>query len=191
LLPHTFARFDARKPPLSVPRDVPRPAPSILFICTGNIFRSMTAEYVLKALLGPASPYAVASAGTEARPQQVHPAVQARLHTYGIDPSAHRQRRLTATLLDAADVPVAMGLDHRDHVRSRFGRDVPLFNQYCCGEETPVRDVWEVVPDLSDRAAVDAYVCSVVDYLYAAMPAFLESVAGGRPYGIDARRDAS
>jgi protein-tyrosine-phosphatase len=51
--------------------------PSILFVCTGNIFRRKTAEYALKARLDPRSPIPVSSAGTVAIPQQMHPDVRA------------------------------------------------------------------------------------------------------------------
>ncbi|HSF32988.1 MAG TPA: hypothetical protein VLK82_21270 [Candidatus Tectomicrobia bacterium] len=44
--------------------------PSILFVCTGNIFRSLTAEYALKAVLDPRSPIRVSSAGTVAIPRR-------------------------------------------------------------------------------------------------------------------------
>jgi protein-tyrosine phosphatase len=47
--------------------------PSILFVCTGNIFRSMIAEYALKAMLDPRSLIRVSSAGTVALPQAMHP----------------------------------------------------------------------------------------------------------------------
>ena len=33
------------------PRELVNTMPSIMFVCTGNIFRSMTAEYALKARL--------------------------------------------------------------------------------------------------------------------------------------------
>src|SRR5262245_39534833 len=79
---------------------------SILFICTGNIFRSMTAEYALIAALGPEAPYRVSSAGTEAKFQVMSPHVRKRLALHGLDPAAHRQRRLTAEILVEADVVV-------------------------------------------------------------------------------------
>jgi protein-tyrosine phosphatase len=56
-------------------REAVNTMPSILFVCTGNIFRSMTAEYALKAMLDPRSPIRVSSAGTVALPQAMHPDV--------------------------------------------------------------------------------------------------------------------
>lgn len=60
---------------------------SILFVCTGNIFRSLIAEYALKQFLGVSGMYAVGSAGIEAKPQSIHPLVRARLLERGVDPA--------------------------------------------------------------------------------------------------------
>jgi protein-tyrosine-phosphatase len=60
---------------------------SILFVCTGNIFRSMTVEYAFKAMLDPCSPIRVSSAGRVVLPQQRHPDVRAYLVQRGVDPS--------------------------------------------------------------------------------------------------------
>ena len=48
----------------------------VLFVCTGNIFRSLTAEYALRAALGARRDIVVASAGTEDFPYVVRPLVR-------------------------------------------------------------------------------------------------------------------
>ena len=147
---------------------------SILFICTGNVFRSVTAEYALKARLGPEMRLIVGSAGIEARPQSLHPMIIEYLRAKGADPSAHVQRKLTRELLESVDLAVAMGLDHREFIREQFGRNVPLFNQVCFEREEPVLDVHEVMPDwASDMDAARAYVQSVVDHIWEATPVLL------------------
>src|SRR5262249_3502881 len=95
--------------------------PSILFVCTGNIFRSMTAEYALKAALEPQSPLQVSSAGTQAIPQEMHPDVCAYLVRRGIDPSSHQQRKVSAELLRDTDLAIAMSLDHQVFLFESFG----------------------------------------------------------------------
>lgn len=137
----------------------------------------MTAEYALKAALGPYPTYRVSSAGTEAKFQAVSPHVRERLTLRGLDPAAHRQRRVTAEILAGADVVVAMGLDHRRYLREQFGRETWLFNQICFGTEAPVLDVWEAVPDEQrDPVAAQRYIYSVVDYICEAMPDFIKNV---------------
>jgi protein-tyrosine-phosphatase len=121
--------------------------PSILFVCTGNIFRSLTAEYALKARLDPNSPIRVSSAGTVALLQQMHPDVRAYLEQRGVDPSLHQQRRVSAELLRASDLIIAMSMDHQailvdtfQYSRHYFLMKSAMKNQtrcWRCGRQLP------------------------------------------------------
>ena len=71
---------------------------SILFICTGNVFRSLVAEHALKALIGSDVGYTVNSAGIEALPQAVHPLIRERLRLKGCDLVTHEPRKLSRDL---------------------------------------------------------------------------------------------
>jgi protein-tyrosine phosphatase len=147
---------------------------SVLFVCTGNIFRSVTAEYALKARLGAGTSCAVRSAGIDARPQSVHDWVQTRLREKGADPTTHVQRQLTKELVEASNLVIAMGRDHQVFVLEHFGRDVPLFNQICLGHDQPILDLHEVMPDWeTDHERARAYVWSVIDVIWATAPALL------------------
>ena len=147
---------------------------SVLFVCTANIFRSVTAEYALKAGLGAGASCAVRSAGIDATPQSVHVWVQTRLRQKGVDPTTHVQRQLTKELVDAADLIIAMGRDHQVFVREQFGRYIPLFNQVCLGHDKPILDLHEVMPDWeTDLERARAHVWSVIDMIWAAAPALL------------------
>lgn len=144
---------------------------SILFVCTGNIFRSLTAEYALKQYRGSQGLYCVGSAGIEAKPQSIHPIVRARLLEHGADPAGHMQRKLTQPLLDEADCVVAMGRDHQEAVQRLFGRSIPLFNQLCFARDEPVLDLHEALPNWEeDPEVAQAYVVSVVDHICDAIP---------------------
>jgi protein-tyrosine phosphatase len=147
---------------------------SVLFVCTGNIFRSVTAEYALKARLGAGTAYVVSSAGIEARAQSMHEWVQARLREKGADPSSHVQRQLTEELVEAADFVIAMGRNHQAFIRKEYGHAVPLFNQICLGIDKPILDLHEAIPDWeTDSERARAYVCSVIDAIWATAPALL------------------
>ena len=147
---------------------------SVLFVCTGNIFRSMTAEYALKAGLGIGTSCLVGSAGSDVKPQSVHDWVQTRLREKGADTTAHVQRQLTKELVEAADLVIAMGRDHQVFLREQFGRNVPLFNQVCLGQDRPILDLQEMIPDWeTDPERARAYVWSVIDVIWAAAPALL------------------
>jgi protein-tyrosine phosphatase len=147
---------------------------SVLFVCTGNIFRSMTAEYALKAGLGLGTSCVVSSAGIDAKPQSVHDWVRIRLREKGADTTRHVQRQLTKELVEAADLVIAMGRNHQAFVREQFGRDVSLFNQLCLGHDQPILDLHEAIPDWeTDPERARAYVCSVIDSIWATAPALL------------------
>ena len=120
--------------------------PSILFVCTGNIFRSMIAEYALKAMLDPHSPIRLSSAGTVALPQAMRPDVHAYILRRGIDPSQHQQRKVSAELLHASDCVIAMSRDHQAFLFDTFQHQAPLFNEVCHGRSEPLLDVWEAIP---------------------------------------------
>ena len=151
---------------------------TVLFICTGNIFRSMTAEHALRVQNENAAVRS-ASAGTEANVQLMYPPVQNRVIELGIDPSAHVQRRLTLEMLDTVDLPVAMGVDHQDFIREQFGRDVPLFNKVALGTDEPIKDIWEVVPNWSDNEdGRRTYALYVVDTIWETMPKFIANMDG-------------
>jgi len=147
---------------------------SVLFVCTGNIFRSVTAEYALKARFGPGTSCLVSSAGIDAKPQSVHDWVETRLREKGADLTRHVQRQLTKELVEAADLVIAMGRNHQVFIREQFGRDVPLFNQVCLGHDQPILDLHEVMPDWeTDPERARAYVWAVIDVIWATAPALL------------------
>jgi protein-tyrosine phosphatase len=151
--------------------------PSILFVCTGNIFRSMTAEYALKAILDPRSPIRVSSAGTAALPQEMHPDVRAYLVQRGMDPSHHQQRKVCAELLHATDLVVAMSTDHQSFLFDTFRYRAPLFNEVCHGRSEPLLDVWEAIPTWeTDLEAARRYAFHVMEYICASIPCLLQNL---------------
>ena len=78
----------------------------VLFICTGNIFRSLSAEYCLKDYLKKhkIKNIEVSSAGTVANIRDIPVETKKQLLKRGIDPSKHKQRRLTKKILEENDI---------------------------------------------------------------------------------------
>lgn len=91
----------------------------ILFVCTGNICRSPTAERLLAAWIAQLEiPNAfVASAGTHAViGHAVHREAARVLTELGGDPSGFAARQLTARIAASADLVLTMTAAHRDAV---------------------------------------------------------------------------
>lgn len=144
----------------------------VLFVCTGNIFRSLTAEYALRQVLGARSHITVASAGTEDFPHVVRPFVRDYLLSRGLDVSSHRRRTLTAQLLQEPGLVIAMSTEHRSVLADRFNRrDVPLFTEACGLPGEPLPDVAEVVKDHeTNSAAVEAHARMIIDRIIELTP---------------------
>jgi protein-tyrosine phosphatase len=123
----------------------------VLFICTGNIFRSLTAEYAVRVALANMSGVVVSSAGTEDFPHVVWPVVRDHLRARELDVSRHVRRTLTQRILESADLAVAMSTDHQEFVRARFQREIPLYTEVCGLPPAPLLDVGEAVPDYADN----------------------------------------
>lgn len=158
-----------------------RPILSVLFVCTGNIFRSLVAEYALKMIIGEQSSYLVGSAGIEAKPQMVHEWVQTKLKLKGADASGHVQRQLNRELIEKSDLIVAMASDHQAFIREYFGRDVPLFSRVCFERDESILDVHEALPEWEENVErARLYVWSVIDQIWDAMPVFASRLSGLR-----------
>lgn len=143
----------------------------VLFVCTGNVFRSLTAEYALRAALAHRDDISVASAGTEDYAHVVAPQIAGYLRQKNLDVSRHVRRTLTRPIADQAQLIVAMSVDHRDFVRARFGRSAPLFLE-CCGEAPEgLLDLHEAVRDYhSNPVAAFAYLRSTIDRIIELTP---------------------
>lgn len=144
----------------------------VLFVCTGNVFRSLTAEHALRHVLGHLHRIRVASAGTADLSCTVDPLVSAYLRSRGIDVRGHRRRTLTADMVQPEVTVIAMSTDHREFIAQRFGRhDVPLFTQACGLEPAPLLDVGEAIADPgSNPAAVEAYIRQAIDRILQLTP---------------------
>jgi protein-tyrosine phosphatase len=144
----------------------------ILFVCTGNIFRSLTAEYALRDVLGARSDILVASAGTEDFPHVVSPYVKEYLLARGLDVSRHCRRTLTAEILQEPGPVIAMSTEHRTILAEHFNRrDVPLFTEACGlpGESLP--DVDAAVRDhKTNPIAIDGHVRMIIDRIIELTP---------------------
>lgn len=92
---------------------------NILVMCTGNICRSPTAEYLLRKELGP--DYNIQSAGLGALVE--HPAEETAMKVAaknGIDMSAHKAKQVTMDMLKWADLVLVMEAGQRDSLLQKY-----------------------------------------------------------------------
>ena len=150
----------------------------ILFVCTGNIFRSLTADVALRRLLAEDPGFHVSSAGTDDYPHVVRPYTGAYLRSKGFDVSGHQRRTLTGTILAESRLVVSMSTDHQAFIRKGFGRETPLFLEACGLEPEWLPDIEDVIPDYrTNRPAVEAHVRHTVDRIIELAPLMAKNIA--------------
>ena len=150
----------------------------VLFVCTGNIFRSVTAEYSLRHYVEGKANWTIRSAGIEASTQPIHPLLLNIMAEHGLDISHHKPTKLTRELLAKAAIVIAMGQNHQQHAAAEYGRSVPLFNEVCLQRSEPILDVSEAIPkwQSAEPWRVEAHVRSVVEHIIAHTPRLYQNI---------------
>jgi protein-tyrosine-phosphatase/diadenosine tetraphosphate (Ap4A) HIT family hydrolase len=151
----------------------------ILFVCTGNIYRSVLAEYALRQYIEEQGikGYSISSAGTSARKQKMHDTVLHELNRRGIEPVNHYQRRLTKEIIGENDVIIAMAKDHSDFIRKKFGNsNVLLFNELGCDKNTSVWDIDKVKDYETNNIGVRKAIIRTANHIFSSIPALFQSV---------------
>lgn len=140
---------------------------SILFICAGNIFRSMSAELCLKKQLSEKHiNLKVASAGLFAQKQDVQPIVKEELEKLGIDCTKHRQRKVTKKILDSSDLVVLMTKEHQRILKEEFNVDSVLFNEIAFGKKEDFLDVCDILEMNGSRKDAENYMRTAVKLIF-------------------------
>ena len=124
----------------------------VLFVCTGNTFRSASAEYLLRKYLEDQhdGSFTVASAGTKGNPYGMYDSMISTVKKHGVDPSAHRYRVLSEKIVKEADIIICFTRQHADFVQRNFDRRSYLFNYLVSGAKTDLTDDDEAHGTYSD-----------------------------------------
>ncbi|MFI5260620.1 MAG: HIT domain-containing protein [Candidatus Paceibacteria bacterium] len=147
---------------------------SILFVCTGNVFRSLAAELCFKKYLSDSgkTDWKVGSAGTIANPGFVDPKVIETLGELGIEGFVHEQRKLTREMFEEYDVVVGMAEDHIDFMKSEFGYKYAILFNELVSKEKALEDIFDVYPSHEPtREAAEVKLENTVRYIHDHIPA--------------------
>lgn len=158
--------------------------PHIVFVCTGNIFRSLSAEFGMRAADADGD-FTFASAGTSTHlRRRLRSDVLDANAAHAVDATIHESRPLTQEIVDSADLLVAMDETHQKHIRDIFNRHAPLFLEISRGTLEGIPDLPDIIPDYKDRPAESRiYVKQAVDFIMAERPDFIANLHKFVPAG--------
>ena len=144
----------------------------IMFVCTDNFTRSITAELCLRHYLNEQDMQDIvcASSGTHSN-SDVSRLLKdhfERMTELGVDISEFSRLQFSEKFLSEYDVIVAMAKAHQDYIQNEYKERIPLFNEIYKGKEI------SVVIKAIDEEEIRAELREMVDYINSAIPRFLE-----------------
>ena len=145
----------------------------ILFVCTGNVFRSVVADALFRKYCTEQDIKDVesGSAGTVAMPERVDPATIRKLEDYGVTIDKHAQKRVSRDLLQRFDIIISMAKRHQKVLKDTYQTESHLFNGVAYGEDTSIKDVDEVLEDPGeDYEGRRKHIEATIDHIWKAMP---------------------
>ncbi|QHE51780.1 low molecular weight phosphatase family protein [Pontibacillus sp. HMF3514] len=158
---------------------------SVLFVCTDNFTRSVTAEFSLKHYLNKngIQDVIVESAGFKADSDlsKFSTTHFAHLAELGISTSQHTRIPFQQNFLHDYDLIIAMGDEHQDYLTNEYNYRAPLFNEVCLNESTSIR-----VPAPGGNEDVEQALRKMVDYIHQHTPRVYEHM---RKKGDDDERE--
>jgi len=153
----------------------------VLFVCSGNVFRSASAKLSLDKYIKDNKIKGIVadSAGISYKPEQaMHPATKEMLSNFGIDGNRHVPKQLTKEVCDKSDIIIAMGVNHQDYIRENFRYKVPLFNEVAGQGKKPVLDVNEELGDDWAQKSEESYeyLLKTTKYIHDMIPNIYNSI---------------
>lgn len=147
----------------------------ILFICTDNVGRSVTAKYLLEDWLvkNGRDDVEVYCAGTHAGSDVSSFSMDhvGKLKEMGIDISSHQRMQLTQEVLDACDLAIVMDEEQQEWARGNLGVELPLYNEIYKNEKS---SVLITMPGTTETMAQRLF--RMVDYIAESMPELVKAI---------------
>ena len=152
---------------------------NILFVCSGNIFRSMSAELLTKQYLKEIGEkrFVIRSAGVSAKKQDMHAQTKRSLDSLGIDYSQHKQTKLTQEIIDWADTIICMADYHQQFITEHFNTYTHLYNEFALGKIRNVDDVDDVLEKHEYHTKPgDTHVANIITHLHKTTPVLVDKL---------------
>lgn len=147
----------------------------ILFICTDNVGRSLTAKYLLEdwLLKNGRDDIEVSSAGINTTSDVSSFSMDhiGKLKEMGIDVVGYTRTQLTYEILSEHDLAIVMDEEEQVWVRERFNVEIPLYNEIYKNEKTPVLIT---VPGMTET--IPERLMEMVDYIAESIPVLAEKI---------------
>ena len=168
---------------------------NILFVCAGNVFRSMSAMYATRKILEQLGfdEIIVDSAGTRARPEKKPiQFVIDTLSSKGLDASLHIPQKLTQDLLDKAGLVITFDKGLLKELEDKFNfTQAVLFNDFCfSNRQIEVLDILiqDIFFDPNSESKVmkpeaKIFIEESINHIVQSIPVFLEKLE--RHFGIE------
>ncbi len=136
---------------------------TILFICTGNVFRSVCSKYIFEKKLfeNNINNIKVLSAGISKnigkRERQIDPVVKEELFKLNIDPYNHERKLVTQKMIDNSDIIITMTKKQKEYIEKNFNKQSILFNKICFSEDTDFLDEFEKYSSSTTQEEINNY----------------------------------
>lgn len=153
----------------------------VLFVCSGNVFRSMSAKHCFEKYVKDKNikNVFVDSAGisfSSLKKDSIRVEVVNQLKYFDIDVKNHKPKNISKVNLKKFDLIVSMGYNHQQFLKDKYNIKSHLFNQICYGVNYPVYDNCEILKKEHYKGfRGELYNIEIVRYIYHSTPFFVKN----------------